>query len=157
MIVGSRWATSDDIADLVGMYPAFEAEQGALRAMWPLADGIAAPVADSLRAAIDDTEILVGVGTIDDIVFGFIHVTVDDLLPQADGVRVGVIRHIYVEPDARGVGVAESMIGLALDELRARGITRFDARVSPGHRNAKNFFEANGFSARLIVMHNPGP
>jgi hypothetical protein len=26
--------------------------------------------------------------------------------------------------------------------------------VSPGHRYAKNFFESNGFSARLIVMHH---
>jgi hypothetical protein len=26
--------------------------------------------------------------------------------------------------------------------------------VSPGHRIAKNFFEANGFKARHIVMHH---
>jgi hypothetical protein len=41
-----------------------------------------------------------------------------------------------------------------LTEHRALGIRLFDARVLPGHRLAKNFFEAGGFSARLIIMHH---
>jgi hypothetical protein len=46
------------------------------------------------------------------------------------------------------------MIQIVLAEFRASGHRLFDARVSPGHRLAKNFFESNGFSARLIVMHH---
>ncbi len=46
------------------------------------------------------------------------------------------------------------MIRHVLEEFRGRGHRFFDARVSPGHRHAKNFFESNGFSARLIVMHH---
>jgi len=42
----------------------------------------------------------------------------------------------------------------AMASMRAEGLRLFDARVSPGHRAAKNFFEAHGFSARLIVMHH---
>jgi hypothetical protein len=42
----------------------------------------------------------------------------------------------------------------ALSILRERGITKFDAHVLPGHRLAKNFFEAGGFSARSIIMHH---
>jgi hypothetical protein len=42
----------------------------------------------------------------------------------------------------------------ALSILRGRGITKFDAHVLPGHRLAKNFFEAGGFSARSIIMHH---
>jgi hypothetical protein len=41
-----------------------------------------------------------------------------------------------------------------MDLLRERGITKFDAHVLPGHRLAKNFFEAGGFSARSIIMHH---
>ncbi len=78
----------------------------------------------------------------------------EPLLPQAEGERVGVIRYIFTHPDARGVGIAEAMLAAALADLRARGLTKFDVRVLPGHRSAKNFFEANGFSARLIVMHH---
>jgi hypothetical protein len=32
-------------------------------------------------------------------------------------------------------------------------VDRFDAAVPPGHREAKNFFEQHGFSARSITMH----
>jgi hypothetical protein len=46
------------------------------------------------------------------------------------------------------------MRDLAMEKLRERGISKFDAHVLPGHRLAKNFFEAGGFSARSIVMHH---
>ena len=52
------------------------------------------------------------------------------------------------------MAVGEVMRNLALDDLRQLGITKFDAHVLPGHRLAKNFFEAGGFSARSIVMHH---
>ena len=41
-----------------------------------------------------------------------------------------------------------------MDDYRAMGHHLFDAHVLPGHRLAKNFFEAGGFSARTIVMHH---
>jgi len=50
--------------------------------------------------------------------------------------------------------VGEQMRDLVMDLLRERGISKFDAHVLPGHRLAKNFFEAGGFSARSIVMHH---
>ena len=59
-----------------------------------------------------------------------------------------------VDPEARTVGVGETMLEGALAALRRRGIRRFDAIVSPGHRLAKNFFESAGFSARRITMYH---
>jgi hypothetical protein len=61
---------------------------------------------------------------------------------------------VFVDAHAREVGIGESMREMALAEMRARGLTRFDAHVLPGHRLVKNFFEAGGFSARSIVMHH---
>jgi hypothetical protein len=52
------------------------------------------------------------------------------------------------------VGLGEVMRETAMDMLRERGITKFDAHVLPGHRLVKNFFESGGFSARTIVMHH---
>ncbi|MGD2102389.1 MAG: hypothetical protein PVG83_09125, partial [Acidimicrobiia bacterium] len=68
--------------------------------------------------------------------------------------RIGAIRLIYVDHEAREVAVGEMMRDLVMALLRKRGITKFDAHVLPGHRLAKNFFEAGGFSARSIVMHH---
>ncbi|MGA8040007.1 MAG: hypothetical protein WCA93_07860, partial [Acidimicrobiia bacterium] len=55
---------------------------------------------------------------------------------------------------AREVAIGETMRDLAMEWLRQRGIRKFDAHVLPGHRLAKNFFEAGGFSARSIIMHH---
>ena len=79
----------------------------------------------------------VTVGTIDDSILGFL---ISGQRSLVDGVdRVGVIRYIYTEPEARGVGLADEMFGYAVAKLRAGGVELFDAIVSPGHREAKNF------------------
>lgn len=153
MNVTSRRATSDDIDTLIGLYRDLEREQSDIKKMWPLFDGLDEPFEESLRAILDDELSILMVGEIDGVPLGLLWARSEPMLSRADGERVGVIRLIYTEPEARGVGVAERMIRPVLDQLRESGHRRFDARVSPGHRHAKNFFEANGFAARLILMH----
>lgn len=153
MKVSARTATPDDLAILTTLYGPARDEQTALRDAWPIADGLAEPVADSFAAILKDPGSLLAVGLIDDVVFGFIWVKIEDLLPQAGGERIGVIRLVYVTDEARTVAVGEAMLDLALTWLRAAGIRRFDAIVSPGHRLAKNFFESAGFKARRITMY----
>ncbi len=153
MHVFTRVATPGDLELLVGLYRAMEAEQVALKPMWRLADALPEPADAALKDAIADEETFVVLGGIEDVPLGFAIAGSERLLPQADGEEVGVFRYIFTDHDAREVGVAEAMAAAVLGELRRRGHRRFDVRVLPGHRLAKNFFEANGFSARLITMH----
>lgn len=154
MEVAARPAGVADVEALIRLYRDMEAEQVALKPMWRLADGLAEPAADAFREILDDPDSYVVVGALDGTPLGFAWARTEALLPQADGERVGVVRLIYTVHAARGVGVGDAMINDVLEELRSRGLTLFDARVSPGHRHAKNFFESNGFSARLIIMHH---
>ena len=154
MQVTSRAATTDDVDTIIAMYRVLADEQEALRPLWPLADGLAEPAEAALREILAADDSLLLIGEIDHYPLGFLWARVEALLPQAAGDEVGVIRLIFTDPEARGVGVGDAMITQALAELRSRGLQYFDARVSPGHRHAKNFFESNGFSARLIVMHH---
>ena len=154
MRVEAREATIADIDSLEHMYRSLEKEMVALHKMWPLADGLNEPVAQSLVSAIADPDSVVLIGSIDDYPFGFLVAHVERLLAQADVEKIGSIQLIYVDDDAREVAVAEAMRELALAMFRERGITKFDAHVLPGHRLAKNFFEAGGFSARSIIMHH---
>lgn len=126
----------------------------ALHRMWPLADGLAEPIETTLDEAVDDPETVVMIGQVDGVPFGFILARVEILLPQSGAEPLGSIRLVYTHPNAREVGVAEAMRDEVMDVFRQRGITKFDAHVLPGHRLAKNFFEAGGFSARSIVMHH---
>ena len=126
----------------------------ALHSMWPLADGLDEPVSQSFADALDDPGTLVIIGEIDGYPFGFLLARVERLLAQADGELVGAIRLIYVDQEAREVALGEEMREMALQVFRSRGITKFDAHVLPGHRLAKNFFEAGGFAARSIIMYH---
>lgn len=154
MLVEARHATDGDLPSLIGLYRGLEEEMVALHPMWPLADGLPEPIEDSLENLVHDDEVIVILGLVDEYPLGFMTGTIEDLLPQADGARVGVIRLVWVDHEAREVGVGEVMRDLVLSELRDQGISRFDAHVLPGHRLAKNFFESGGFSARSIVMHH---
>jgi len=154
MLVEARHATAEDLPGLIGLYRGLEEEMVALHPMWPLADGLPEPIEDSLGTLVDDDEVLVVLGLIDDYPLGFMTGTIENLLPQADGARLGVIRMVWVDHEARQVGLGEVMRDLVLSALRDQGISRFDAHVLPGHRLAKNFFESGGFSARSIVMHH---
>lgn len=89
-------------------------------------------------------------GTIDDTVVGYAVGHVEKL---ADGAAHGVLDVFFVEEGARGIGVGEAMMVLALDWFRDRGCAGVDGVALPGHRATKNFFEETGFTARLLVMH----
>jgi ribosomal protein S18 acetylase RimI-like enzyme len=154
MRVSARPAEAGDLPILESLYRGLEAEMTELHRMWPLADGLAEPVADSLAAALEDDSTMVVMGEIEEYPFGFLVARFEGLLPQAGGEEIGSIRLVYVEPEAREVSVGEVMRDYLLEEMRSRGITKFDAHVLPGHRLVKNFFEAGGFSARSIVMHH---
>jgi GNAT superfamily N-acetyltransferase len=85
-------------------------------------------------------------GTIDDVVIGYVE-------KLADGSAHGVLDAFFVEEGARGVGVGEALMDLALQWLRDCGCAGVDAVALPGHRLTKNFFEETGFTARLLVMY----
>lgn len=154
LTVAARPATAEDLPDLVRLYQLLESEMEALRGLWKEADGLPAPVEEALAEAVADPDTLVYVGTADDITFGFILGYSAPLLPQAAGQRMATIKLVFTEEEAREVGVGEAMRDTLLEKFRATGHRWFDAHVLPGHRLAKNFFEAGGFSARFIIMNH---
>jgi GNAT superfamily N-acetyltransferase len=93
---------------------------------------------------------LVLAGTIHDVVVGYGVVRVDHLV---DGGDLAVIDDIYVEPEAREVGVGEALLTACIDWARHRGCVGIDSLALPGMRQTKNFFEAAGLVARAIVVH----
>lgn len=154
MEVASRLAGPDDLPVLIGLYRELEAEMTSIHPMWPLADGLPEPVDLAFKNALVDESTIVYLGMIDDVPFGFLVARIEGLLPQAKGEQIGSIRLVFVEFDAREVGIGETMRDRAMSDMRQQGITRFDAHVLPGHRLVKNFFESGGFAARSIIMHH---
>lgn len=153
MKIEARDATEADRTAIQRLYLTFAVEQAALRPLWHEAEGLPNPVDAVIARLIDAGSVTVG--SVGFAVVGFL-VTDEHTLVDGDE-RVGVIRYIYTDPGARGVGLADEVFKHAVAKLREEGVEAFDAAVSPGHREAKNFYESHGFSARRITMHSHDP
>ena len=119
-------------------------------AVWRRREARPVPLGPSIDGALASPGTLVLAGTIDDAIIGYGVVRAEAL---RDGGQLGVIDDLYVEPDARGVGVGEAMMDQIVAWCRERGCIGVDALALPGHRATKNFFESFGLTARAIVVH----
>ena len=89
------------------------------------------------------------VGTIDDSVVGYGVIREGSL---QDGTPHASIEAIYVEEEARSVGVGEIIMERMLEWVRLRNIPAVDSLALPGDRQTKNFFETHGLVARAIIV-----
>ena len=62
-------------------------------------------------------------------------------------------KDLFVEPEARGVGVGSALMTELLDAARRNGSCGIEAEALPGDRATKNFFEGFGLVARKITVH----
>jgi ribosomal protein S18 acetylase RimI-like enzyme len=150
---GARTAAPADVPRLAELCRQALSELAPTRggAVFVARDARAEPVEASLRRALFEPDCRVLAGTLDGQIVGYAVGRTDDL---RDGSRLGLIEDLYVEEEARGVGVGEALMNGMLDWFRERECAGVDALALPGNRAAKNFFEGAGFSARLIVMHH---
>lgn len=148
----ARPATTADIPRIVELAHAMRVELGEERGgpLWAAREARPEPLDTAFRARLSRDDAAVLVGAYDDVVVGFAAAHVEVL---RDGSRLGVVDEVYVEPEARSVGVGETLVDRLVEFCRAAGCAGVDATALPGHREAKNFFERAGFSARLLVMH----
>jgi ribosomal protein S18 acetylase RimI-like enzyme len=103
--------------------------------------------ATDVRAALAAN--LTWVGVCDGAVAGFVNVIMktDDLS--------GEIYMIAVDPTYQRRGVAGTLTNLALDEMRARGLTlaTVGTGADPGHAPARRTYEAAGFTPWPSVLY----
>ena len=101
---GARPALADDLPILASLAEEAVAEQVEHRggAIWSQRETRALPALSTLADALEDPDQLVVAGTIDDVVVGYGVVRLDRL---RTGRTLGVVTDLYVEPEARAVGV----------------------------------------------------
>lgn len=119
-------------------------------AIWSAREAPEEPYEETYARALETPDVSLIVGCIDEVVVGFGYLRVETL---RTGERLGVIRDLFVEPEARGVAVGETITNTLIEICRERECVGVDAAALPGHRAAKNFFEEQGLTARAIVMH----
>jgi GNAT superfamily N-acetyltransferase len=152
-VVEAAWPASEaDLGAIAVLASEAIGELQVLRggAIWRLQDGRPDDPRPSLEADLAHPDRLVLAGGIDGTVVGYAVARVDTL---RDGSTLAVLTDLYVEPDARQVGVGEALMELAVGWARDRGCIGIDSLALPGDRHTKNFFETFGLVARAIVVH----
>ena len=153
---GARRAVEADVASVAGLAAQAAAEMSQLRGgtVWSRLEARPDPQLESLVRDLRADDALVVVGTIDETIVGYGAIRLVEL---HDGSTMGLVGDIYVLPDARGVGVGESMMELLMAWAGRRGCIGVDSLALPGDRNTKNFFETHGLVARAITVHRTLP
>ncbi len=147
-----RAATPADAAELVRLFCLSATELADRKGAW-LWERADSPFADPTVAAeaVTSEPWVTAVGMIDDVIVGFL--VAQQSTMHRDG-EIGMVRGLYVETGARGVGVADALIGYAIDRFKEAGCVGVDSWALPGERETKNFYEAHGFTARTITVHH---
>lgn len=149
-----RPAETDDIPRVAALARELRAELVPLRggSLWAARNARPEPLEDTFAALLSDPETRVVVGLIDDVIVGFGVLEVEVLSTQE---LLGRITELFVEEPARAVSVGETMAEALLAFAAERRCVGVDTLALPGHRASKNFFEEQGFTARLLIMHRP--
>ena len=150
----ARPATSEDVARIAELAGQAIAELTPTKggAVWSRREARTAPFAESICADVAAADHCVLVGEILGAIVGYAVVRAETL---RDGGVLGVIDDIYVEPEARGVGVGEALMDAIEGWCRERRCVGIDGLALPGNRETKNFFETFGLVARAIIVHRP--
>jgi GNAT superfamily N-acetyltransferase len=151
-VEGVRPALADDLPRLAELARSAIAELAVQKGgtVWQRHAARVEPVEAGLEADLADDATQVLVGTYADAVVGYAVTTAEVLADQG---KLAVVRDLYVEPDARGVGVGAALMEAVLAWAGERGCVGVDALALPGSRETKNFFESFGLVARAIVVH----
>ena len=149
---GARVADLEDLELLVDLAAALIEDLRPQRggAMWAVTGARPAPLADRLHQEITDPDTLVVIGEYHAAAVGYGVVVLDH---STDGGIHARITDLFTLEEARHVGVGEAMMAHCLEWARDRGAASVDAMVLPGTRDAKNFFEGFGFTARALTVN----
>ncbi len=147
-----RPAAPADLPRIAGLARELHDELVALRGgeIWAAQDARPEPLEESFAILLDDPDVDVRVGLIDEVVVGFGVLVLETL---STGERLGRVTELFVEPPARAIGVGEGIADELVRFAADHHCIGVDALALPGHRETKNFFEDQGFTARALVMH----
>ena len=157
MVAGShspiaRRATVEDLPELERLHGLARVHVGALRGGAVLLgrEVRPQPTTASLRDDLGAKDRLVLLGLLGMAPVGLAIAGLEEL---HDGTRLAQVTELFVEPEARDVGVGAVLMHALIAWATEEGCDGIGSTVLPGDRASKNFFESFGLVARAIAVH----
>lgn len=147
----ARRGTPEDVELIAELVRSCRQELVAQRGgpMWAITGARVEPVEPLISSELNDPTVLTVVGEYVGVGVGF---AVGVLLTASDGRPYVRVTDLFTMPEARHVGVGEAMMDLCIEWARQNRAVAVDAAVLPGTRDAKNFFEGFGLTARMLTV-----
>ena len=148
----AREACHEDVGAMADL--AREARREALEyrggERWMASEAAAEPLEEYFSSLIADPDAHLVAGIWDEAVVGYGWVR---RIVRQDGSPIARIEELFVTPQARSVGVGESIFDAIKAWAWQQKLAALEAFVLPGHREAKNFFETFKMTAHALIVH----
>lgn len=102
--------------------------------------------------AVDDRSVFLVAERVDGSFAGFLVATVEEGIPIFVTREYGWIHDVWVEPDARGAGLASAMLREAMGRFRDMGLTQVRLESGAFNEPARRVFERQGFRSCTVEM-----
>ncbi len=152
MQVTARRAVPADLPLLTDLVEAGVAAARAQRGgdLWVLERAPHVPLSADWLTRLDSASTAVLAGCIDDVAVGVLLASRRALIDQRLLARIDLV---FVDPEARDVGVGEALVHGAAGWAVASGCIGLDGLALPGDRQTKNLYERAGMTAREITVY----
>jgi ribosomal protein S18 acetylase RimI-like enzyme len=147
-----REATVEDATEVIRLFGALHAHNASLDACFELAEGWPDLVHTYLEQSLRSEESIWLVAAGQEHLAGFVLVEVHADSPLYRHRHWAEIVGLYVEPEARGSGVARRLMERAYVWAAARGLPRVQLYVSTPNIAAQSFYRREGFEATQFIM-----
>jgi len=85
-------------------------------------------------------------------IIGFAYMEYEPIIYAELATRVAWLHDIYVEPEARGGGAGNALLGAVREEAKRLGANKVLLSVAVGNVNGRRLFEQNGFCTTMNEM-----
>jgi ribosomal protein S18 acetylase RimI-like enzyme len=143
-----RLATAADLPEIAGMYAQMDTFFRRLSYRFPEVPDVGAAWVDSFRRSLGRFS-QVHLAERDGQIVGFMLSRIKQVAPYLGGVRVGELSDMWIDPDARRLGIGEELSRQAIDWLRAQGVHSVEVQILEGNEPIWRLYARMGFQPEL--------
>lgn len=141
-------ADEGDLPEIARMYEKLDRFFRSLSYRFPEVENVGQLWLDSFRRSLGRFSVL-HVAQSNDVLVGFVLGRVKRVAPYLGGVMVGELSDIWVEPQARQLGVGKQLARLTFDWLKAQGVHSVEVQILEGNQSSIAFFRSLGLKPEL--------